>query len=89
MSSGKAYTVMYRSVAGVVWNPSTSNDTRSPIARAEPESAANGVGEVATVVASVGLVVNIVVPFLLTSTVVEPVTPAVPESMSQDRIRYS
>ena len=45
-------------------------------------SAVNGVGELATVVASVGFVVNIVVPPLFTSIVVLFVVPAVPACKS-------
>jgi hypothetical protein len=53
-----------------------SNVTLSHNARAVAVSAVNGVGLDATVVARVGFVVNIVVPFLLMSIVVLLVVPA-------------
>ena len=75
---GKVIKVAYKSVAGVDCTASISSVTASPIAREVPESAVNGVEEYATVEASVGLVVNIVVPALFRSIVVEFVVPAVP-----------
>lgn len=62
-----------------------STVTLSASAREVAESAVNGVGDVATVVASVGLVVNIVVPPLFMSIVVELVVPAVPTCKSAPR----
>ena len=84
---GNAYNVTYRSVAGVDWYASTSIVTRSPTVSEVPESAVNGVADDATVEAKVGLVANMVVPFLLISIVVELVVPAVPTAKSAESTR--
>jgi hypothetical protein len=54
-----------------------------------PLSAVKGVEEYATVVASVGLVVNIVDPALFMSMVVLFVVPAVPTDKSAPMTRYA
>jgi hypothetical protein len=72
----------------VLWTASTSIVTLSFKAKALVVSAVNGVGLAATVVAKVGLVVNIDVPHLFISIVVALVVPAVPVYKSAHNTLY-
>lgn len=85
---GTKYNLTYRSIAAVVCTASTSIVNLSFNAKLVALSAVNGVGLAATVVANVGLVVNIVVPHLFISIVVALVVPAVPVYRSAHNTLY-